>query len=86
MSKIETRTTFSLPAVEATPENETLPTLDRPAVVEYARSLGVPLNERYVRQASQDGTLPSFLIRNRRMFSRASVRAWLASLEENTVA
>jgi len=72
----------SADAVASSPEltSDDLPTMDRPGVVEYCASLGLRVTERWVRQSSQDGSLPSFVVRNRVMFSRSDVRRWLYSL------
>jgi hypothetical protein len=79
MSKANS-TAVAPPAYTTKPDTDDLPTLDRPGVVAYCAGFGLTVTERFVRQCSQDGTLPSFVVRNRVMFSRADVHEWLRSL------
>lgn len=80
MSKAPSPTAVVPPNLTTNPDADDLPTLDRPGVVAYCASFGLVVTERFVRQSSQDGTLPSFVVRNRVMFSRDDVREWLRSL------
>jgi hypothetical protein len=68
---------------EQTIDTEDLPTMDRAGVVAFCASFDLTVTERFIRQSSQDGTLKSFIIRNRVMFSRADVRDWLLSLRRD---